>query len=113
MFPSHDLGAEEVFAFFRVFDSDGVTPSEFHGETYDRYKLDPEVNVSLPTTIIPKQKSIVGEIRSGRLSGEIRENNRLAAQVTETSSVTGAVKNSEHVEGTVKNNGRLEGIVRE
>lgn len=74
-------GTKTVFAFFRVFEADGTTESEIHGRSHDRYKLQDTVEVDLPDVVIPKQKTIVGEVRSLRLTGQLRKTSRLTGEV--------------------------------
>ena len=78
-FPSD--GTKEVFAYFRVLETDGTTESEIHGRCHDRYKLEATIEVDLPDVVIPKQKVITGEIRSGRITGEVRKDARLEGEL--------------------------------
>lgn len=111
LFPTD--GTKEVFAYFRVMESDGVTESLIHSRAVDRYRLVNEVNVSIPSTIIPKQKSITANVRRDRLQGDVREPERLIASVDKGEGLTGEIKTNERLEGSIKSNGRLDANVRE
>jgi hypothetical protein len=106
-------GTEEIFAFFRVMESDGVTESEIHARAVDRYRLLNEVNVQIPETIIPKQKSITANVRRERIKADVKESDRIVATVDKGENLTGEIKPNERLEGAIKTDGRLEANVRE
>jgi len=111
LFPTD--GTKEVFAFFRVMESDGTTESPIHSRAMDVYKLLTAVNVSIPSTIIPKQKSITANIRLERISAEVEKSKNIDADLVNGVSVGAEVTPKKPLLGDVKSNGRLDANVRE
>jgi hypothetical protein len=106
-------GTEEIFAYFRVMETDGVTESVIHSRAVDRYRLLNEVSVQIPETIIPKQKSIIANVRRERIKGDVRESEHVVASVDKGDNLTGEMRQNERLEGSLKTDGRLEANVRE